>query len=152
MARPESLTDLLQESIATFMHRSLRSMILYMKDNELSMSQIGALFQINGGHSNVSDLGQGLGITIAAASQVIERLVQQGLIVRLEDPEDRRAKQLELTEKGRRMLKASVQARHGWLEHLAESLSPAEREQVASALKLLRERTEQLEHEQELVR
>lgn len=152
MARPEPLVEILQESISSIMRRSMRSMILYMKDNELSMSQIGALFQINHGHSNVSDLGQGLGITIAAASQLIERLVQQGLIVRLEDPEDRRAKQLELTEKGRRILKASVQARHGWLEHLAASLSPAEREQVASALRLLRERTEQLEEEREPVR
>ena len=77
-----------------FMHRSMHSLIHYIKKNDLSMSQIGALFQINHGKSNVSELGEGLGITIAAASQMLERLVQQELILRTEDPEDRRVKKL----------------------------------------------------------
>lgn len=149
MARPDDSTRAMQDSIAALMRRSLQSMFRYLKENELSMSQIGALFQINRGHGHVSALGESLGVSIAAASQMIERLVQQGLIVRLEDPEDRRARPLVLTEKGRRILKGSLQARQGWLEHLAASLSPTEREQVASALRLLLERTEQLEDEPE---
>ncbi len=142
MARQEGLVQVLQEAIAVFMRRSMQSMILYLKDNELSLSQVGALAQIKRGHSNVSALGESLGMTIAAASQMVERLVQQGLIVRLEDPEDRRARPLALTEKGCRILKASVKAREDWLHQLAESLSPDERERVAAALKLLTERTQ----------
>ena len=77
MPQRDPLILTLQEWIGTFMRRSMRSLILYSKENELSMSQIGALFQINRGRSNVSDLGEGLGITSAAASQMLERLVQQ---------------------------------------------------------------------------
>ncbi len=103
--------------------------------------------EIRRGKSNVSELGAAMGITIAAASQMIERLVQQGLIVRLEDPQDRRAKPLALTDKGRRTLKEIVQARQGWLDDLSASLSASEREQTAAALRLLLERTAMMEQE-----
>ncbi len=152
MAQSEALVDVLQDTIAAFMRSSMHGLILFMKDNDLSMSQIGALFQIKRGRSNVSELGESLGVTIAAASQMIDRLVQQGLIIRLEDPEDRRAKQLALTEKARRILKGSVHARQGWLEQLAASLNAGERERVTAALRLLIERTEQLEAEGEPAR
>ena len=131
------------------MRRSMRSMILYMKENDLSMSQVGALFQIHHGRSNVSDLGEGLGISIAAASQMLERLVQQGLIVRSEDPDDRRVKKLVLTDKGCRVMQESVRARQEWLAELVSSLAPAEKERIAAALQIMIERVNQLEHRPE---
>ncbi len=131
------------------MRRSMRSLIIYMKENELSMSQVGALFQINRGRSNVSDLGEGLGITTAAASQMLERLVQQDLILRSEDPVDRRVKHLALTDKGGRIIQESVHARQNWLEDLVSVLSANEREQVAAAVKLMIEKTNQLDQRPE---
>jgi DNA-binding MarR family transcriptional regulator len=138
---------LLQEWLGMFMRRSMRSLIQHMKENDLSMSQIGALFQIDRGRSNVSDLGAGLGISIAAASQMLERLVQQDLIRRSEDPQDRRAKQLVLTEKGRRIIRESIEARQGWLEDMGASLSAREKEQVAAAVKVLIVKTHQFEQQ-----
>ncbi len=152
MAHTDALAHALQDWIGELMRNSMCSLLLYMKDNELSMSQVGALFQISHGKSNVSDLGEGLGITIAAASQMIERLVQQGLVVRVEDPQDRRAKQLALTEKGRRIVQGSVHTRLDWLQHLVAGLSEREREQVAAALRLMTERTRQLEKRTEPAR
>lgn len=152
MPHPDTVVHVLQEWIGALMRGSMRSFILYMKENDLSMSQVGALFQINRGSSNVSDLGEGLGISIAAASQMLERLVQQGLIVRLEDPQDRRVKQLALTDKGRRIMQASVQARQSWLEELVAALSASERELVASAMKVLIARTGELERRPEPAR
>jgi DNA-binding MarR family transcriptional regulator len=141
----DPLTITLQEWIAAFMHRSMRNFIRYSKENSLSMSQIGALFQINHGKSNVSDLGDGLGITNAAASQMLERLVQQELILRSEDPQDRRVKHLVLTDKGCQIMRESIQARQGWLVDLVATLSADEKEQVAAAVKILIDRTNQLE-------
>ena len=109
------------------------------------MSQVGALFQIHRGTSNVSDLGEGLGITIAAASQMLERLVQQELIRRSEDPQDRRAKKLVLTDKGCRIMQESLRARQGWLEDLVASLSASEKQQVAAAVKVMIDKTNQLD-------
>ncbi len=145
MVHHDALVAVLQEWVGTFMRRSMNGMIRYMRENELSVTQVGALFEIRQGRSSVSELGESMGITIAAASQMIERLVQQGLIVRLEDPDDRRAKPLALTEKGARTIKHCVRARQGWLDDIAASLSADEREQVADALRMLLERTRPLE-------
>jgi DNA-binding MarR family transcriptional regulator len=127
------------------MRRSMRNFILFSKESGLSMSQIGALFQINRGGSGVSDLGDGLGITSAAASQMIERLVQLELILRSEDLHDRRFKQMVLTDKGLRMLQESLNARQGWLTEMADTLSDGEKEQIMAALNILIEKANQLE-------
>ena len=75
---------------------------------------------------------------------MLERLVQQGMILRSEDPNDRRAKQLVLTEKGQQTLHESIQARQSWLDELATLLSDSEKEQVRAAMNILIEKTEQI--------
>ncbi len=152
MQHADPLVRALQDWIGVVMRRSMRSILLFLKENELSMSQVGALFQINHGSSNVSDIGEGLGISIAASSQMLERLVQQGLVLRLEDPQDRRVKQLGLTEKGRRIVRASVHARLGWLQAMVADLTERERDQVAGAIRLLSQKAEQFEADAKLAR
>ncbi len=152
MPHADPLLGILREWIGAFMRHSMRSLILYMKANDLSMTQVGALFQINRGRSNVSDLAEGLGITIAAASQMLERLVQQNLVLRSEDPQDRRVKQFVLTDKGRRIIQESVEARQGWLEDFVSLLSEREKEQIAAAVKIMTAKTNQLDQESVLKR
>jgi DNA-binding MarR family transcriptional regulator len=111
------------------------------------MSQIGALFSIHESAGGVRDIGEALDITSAAASQMLERLVQQGLIARSEDPHDRRVKQIALTEKGRQAMREIVHARQGWLDDMARLLSAAEKEQIIVALRILADKAGQLEQE-----
>jgi DNA-binding MarR family transcriptional regulator len=139
-----------QKWIALFMRNSMNGFILYSKESGLSMSQIGAMFQIFRGGGGVCDIGEDLGITSAAASQMLNRLVQQGLILRSEDPLDRRAKKMVLTEKGQEILHESIRYRQRWLSGLADILSPAEQEQIVAALTLLNEKAAQLEQQPEL--
>jgi DNA-binding MarR family transcriptional regulator len=121
-----------------YMHNSMRNFFRYSKKNGLSMSQIGALFWVSHkGNSAVSDLSDKLGITSAATSQMLERLVQQGLILRSEDPNDRRVKQIALTNQGRAVLQESLLARQSWIGSLAEVMTDSEKEQVVQALNLL---------------
>ncbi len=137
MSSDDPFVAALHEWIGMFMRLSMRNFIHYSKESGLSMSQIGALFQISRGKSSVSDLGDGQGITPAAASQMLERLVQQGVILRTEDPQDRRVKQIALTDKGRQILEESIQARQGWLNDLAHNLSPDEKQQIMAAIKVM---------------
>ncbi len=145
MTKTDPLVAALQQWTGTLMRSSMHSLILFTRENDLSMTQIGALFQIRRGRTNVSDLGEGLGITIAAASQMLERLVQLGLIRRSEDPQDRRVKKLLLTDKGCRIVEQSMHARQGWFQDLASRLTAAEREQVAAALHIMLDRANQLD-------
>jgi DNA-binding MarR family transcriptional regulator len=148
MESSTQVTTALQEFAAFFMRGSMRHLLLYAKESGLSMSQIGAMLHIRRkGVSGVSDVGDDLGVTNAAASQMLERLVLQGLVVRSEDPQDRRVKQIVLTEEGHRRLRESIQARQGWLDALANLLSPEEQDQVTAALRILLERANQLEND-----
>jgi DNA-binding MarR family transcriptional regulator len=146
MQSSDQFITALHKWVELFMHRSMRDFIRFAKDSGLSMSQIGAMFRIHHGSSGVSDIGDDLGVTSAAASQMLERLVQQGLIGRSEDPNDRRAKLLVLTDKGHKMLQESIQARESWMDSLAELMTPEEKEQVLGVLNILLERTKQLEN------
>ena len=152
MPRSDALALTLQEWIGDFMHISMRSLILYSKEKGFTMSQIGALFQIYHDRSNVTDLGEGLRISKAAASQMLEHLVKQKLILRLEDPQDRRIKQLSLTDKGYRTLEECIRVRQGWLDDLVSSLSADQKQQIAAAVKILIEKTSQLDQQPELER
>ena len=138
MQQADPFVVTLEEWIEVFMQRSMRDFMGYARESGLSMSQLGALFQIHHrGSSGVTDLGEELGVTSSAASQMLERLVHLGLIRRSEDPSDRRAKQIVLTDKGRQVLQASIQARQSWLSDLAGILSNSEKEVIVAALELL---------------
>ncbi len=144
MSQVDPLILTLREWVNVFIHRSMQNFILYAKESGLSISQIGALFQIlHKGSSDVTGLGDELGVTSAAASQLLERMVQQRLILRTEDPNDRRVKVIVLSDKGRQVVQESMEARQNWMEGLVDSLSPAEKEQVKKALVILIEKAKQ---------
>lgn len=146
MYSTDLVASTLQAWVEVFMRHSMRNFIRYARQSGLSVSQLGALLHIHHEScSGVSNLGDHLGVTSAAASQMLERLVQQGLILRTEDPNDRRVKQLLLTDKGEQVLQESIRARQGWLDDLSEMLSTSEQEQVTTALDILIEKTTQLE-------
>ena len=58
-------------------------------------------------------------VSPAGASQMVERLVQQGLVHRVESRGDRRVRQVHLTEAGRQMVETSIAARQKWVEELS---------------------------------
>jgi DNA-binding MarR family transcriptional regulator len=128
----------LQRWIEVTMHRSIRNFLCYSRESGLSMSQLGALVYVHrAGSSGVTDLGEHLGVTSAAASQMLDRLVRQELIQRSVDPNDRRVKQIVLTEKGLQVLRDSIRSGQSWLYDLAQALSAPEKEATIAALKLL---------------
>jgi DNA-binding MarR family transcriptional regulator len=131
----------LQRWIEVTMHRSIRNFLCYSRESGLSMSQLGALVYVHrAGSSGVTDLGDHLGVTSAAASQMLERLVKQELIQRSVDPNDRRVKQIVLTDKGLQVLRESIRSGQGWLYDLAETLSASEKEATIVALNILIDR------------
>lgn len=146
MSDADPLVAALEEWIDVFMHSSMQHLIQYARKEGLSMSQLGALFHLDKmGTSGVTDLGDHLGVTSAAASQMLERLVQQGLIQRSEDPQDRRVKQIYLTEQGCSILEGTIRTRKGWLDKIANSFVDGDKEPIISALNILIERAQHLD-------
>jgi DNA-binding MarR family transcriptional regulator len=151
MQSADPLVAILQKWVEVFMRRSMRNFIAYSREMGLSMSQLGSIFHIFRGRSSVTDIGEFLGVSSAASSQLLDQLVRQGLILRTEDPHDRRFKQIVLTDQGRKVIQESVAARMVWMEELAQTLSEDEREQVTIALNILIDKSIQLERQTEPV-
>jgi DNA-binding MarR family transcriptional regulator len=146
MTEPNPLVTTLQEAFGIFRRQMMRNLFVFARDNGLSMPQFGAMFHIS--HSagcGISDIGSDLGITNSAASQLLDRLVQIKLISRTEDPEDRRAKLVVLTDKGHEILVNGNLANQKWLEALAQSMTPEEQLQVQQAIRILVDKARQLE-------
>ncbi len=138
MSSTKVFSEVLRDWSEAFMRHSGRDFRRYMDENALSFSQVNVLMRLyHSGKCGVSQLGEEMGITNAAASQAIDRLVNMGLIARSEDPEDRRAKVLVLTEKGRGLVDRAIDSRSRWVEGLTASLSPQDQERIASALEIL---------------
>lgn len=148
MSMEQSFTAVLHEWAQVFMHRSLRDFKRSMNEWGLSASQVSALMRLyHQGACGVSDIGSHLGVTNAASSQLVERLAQQGLIARSENPADRRAKQIVLTEKGRALIEAGIEARRRWMERLTCNLTPEQQEIIITALRMLTQAARELEEE-----
>ncbi len=131
-------TDVIREWSEVFMQRSMHDFRKFMEETGLSFSQINILMRLlHGGNTGVSEVGIQLGVTNAAASQAVDRLVQLGLIERTEDPEDRRAKKLALTTKGRTLIEKGIEVRSRWVEGITDALTPEQQGMIISALTLL---------------
>ena len=137
----DSMTDVadaLHEWTGAVLRLSAGGFHRFAKAHGMAMARLGALFYISHrGASDVTGLGDHMGVTSAAASQVLDRLVEAGLVVRREDPDDRRAKRVELTGQGRARMQECLRAGHWWQARLAESLSPRERRDAALLLRTL---------------
>lgn len=120
-------------------------------DEQLVLSQVKLLLLIArpGQRFKVTDVADFLGVTNAAASRAIDRLVQRGLIDRTVSKEDRRAVDLSLTPSSRELLNRFTEIRN---QELLEVLGDFPMEKLVAAAELLDElsvRLARLEQEDE---
>ncbi len=148
MPNSKRFSKVIHDWAEVFMHRSVRDFRKFMGDSGLSPTQINALMRLHyGGHCGVSDIGDHLGISNAAASQMADRLVQMNLLERTEDPQDRRAKQLRLSPAGQELVQQGIAARRRWMEDLTRNLSDSQQEMIADALVMLTDAARKLDQE-----
>ena len=146
MTKPLSVTQSLRAWMEISTHRSMHERTLFAKSSGLSMPQLGILMQLHHkGRCGVSEIGERFDISNAAASQLVEKLVQAGYLERTEDPNDRRVKQLTLTPKAEKLIESGSQKRFRWLDEITSQLSPEEQMKVAEALEILTRATQNLE-------
>lgn len=151
MSSPTPITQSLREWMDVFMHRSMRGWMHFAKSSGLSMPQFSILMQLqHRGPCGMSEISERFDITAAAASQLVDKLVQAGYIERAEDPNDRRAKLLRLTENGEKFVRKGIEERYRWMNELSSHLNEGEKLKVSEALGILTEAAKALEQEQDL--
>ncbi len=95
----------LESLIHISIHTSMTSMHLYAKQNGLSISQMVTLMRMRKyKFIQVKDVAKRCEISRPAASQLMDKLVQKGLVLRLDDSDDRRVKNHKLSEQGETLI------------------------------------------------
>jgi len=97
----------------------------------LTMAQLRALMTLDdGGRLTVGQLAERLGIGMPAASSIIDRLVEEGLADRSQDPVDRRRAVIRATPMGSESVAAFRQGPKEVVLAVIGRMTPAEREHL----------------------
>jgi DNA-binding MarR family transcriptional regulator len=146
MSRSVTVSAPLRAWMDVFMHRSMRGWGQFAKSIGLSMPQVSILMQLHyKGSCGLSQISERFDISAAAASQLADKLVQAGYLERDEDPSDRRAKLLRLSENGSKLVKKGIEERYRWMENLTASFTVEEQKKIVDALEMLTEAVHQLD-------
>jgi DNA-binding MarR family transcriptional regulator len=131
----------------------LRHLFLYdrgnqlrvIEDSGLSMTQCKALLELGGlGQSaetwQVSDLAEVFGVSVPSMSRAVDGLVKKGLATRVEDPDDRRARQVKITAEGKDLVETLVAVRRTGIEGFTSTLTATQRRKLDAAVESLMDR------------
>jgi DNA-binding MarR family transcriptional regulator len=93
----------------------------------LTLAQLKSLFFIAAREkTNFKRLAEALGVTPPNVTGIVDRLVEQGLVTRTENPEDRRIMVLQLTDKGHELLNNLRERRINQMTQILAYLNPSE--------------------------
>jgi DNA-binding MarR family transcriptional regulator len=104
---------------------------------------------LSAGGRTLTELAEMLAVSKQAAIKVVDEMERRGFLTRVPDPRDRRAKRLELTERGRRVRAAALAASHELERELRAELGDGDVEAMRRALLRFLERHDGLEVAQE---
>lgn len=107
-------------------------------EDEATMVQMRVLTHLMEGPITLSALAKKRRITLQAASEHIQGLVDRGWVVRVPDPNDRRQALLHLTDEGRTRLEESGEYLVNVLKPIMARLTPDEQRQAMTVLEALR--------------
>lgn len=115
-------------------------------DLNLTIVQLKTLFFIDSrGSTHFKNLADALGVTPPSVTGIIDRLVEQDLVSRKENPENRRTQILKVTPKGKDLLANLKEIHRGKMTSILVQLSLRDLTELARIIKNLVE----LEHPQE---
>ena len=132
----------LTKEIIELQRRINRDMRQYTLDAwmelNLTIPQLKSLFFIaNQGSTNFTKLASALGVTPSNVTGIIDRLVEQGLVSRQENPEDRRMLMLRVTDKGEAIIADLRERRASHISEILTHLSSEELNIVVKGFNLL---------------
>jgi DNA-binding MarR family transcriptional regulator len=101
---------------------------------DLTMPQLKTLLCVaQSGDATSGQIARGLGVSLSTVTGIVDRLCEQGLVTRREDPEDRRINRVLPTPSGREMVRRLLRYRDERLTSLLATLSPEQLDTVQQA-------------------
>ncbi len=131
----------IEQAVATYeilMHRVASAHAPEFLGVGVTMSQAKVLYLVQAEPDlRMSDLSARLGVSLSTVSGVVDRLVDQGLLDRRDDPADRRHVVLRITDAGATQLELFRELNAGQFRALLSHLADADLSVVRQALDLL---------------
>ncbi len=104
----------------------------------LTIAQLKSLFYISRhGKVNSSGLASGIRVTPANVTGIVDRLVEQGLLTRTADADDRRVSWLTVTDKGKTLINDLREGRAQEMRRILDKLTEVELATVAHGFQLV---------------
>lgn len=145
-AKHENLTEQLNQFAGMTMHINMIYSMQFMQKHDLSFTHLNSLLFIHrAGCTNIHCLAEHLGVTKAAVSQMVDRLVEAGLISREEDPIDRRSKLICLSKDGESLVQKAFLTRRKWVPELASSLTEVQEQQACQIFEIMNEKLREIQ-------
>lgn len=115
-------------------------MLRLFDDFDFSLPQLATLLLLDEeGDLTIKQVAEALGRSVSATSRLLDVLFEHGLASRREDTQDRRAKRVAITERGRTLLSTFEMQRAEAQFAVMDYLSPQEQEDILRATVLLAE-------------
>jgi DNA-binding MarR family transcriptional regulator len=132
---PASAPSAFLPFLRAYMRHMVDDMSQLVKEHGLSMPQFAALQYLHAeAPRSVSEIAEHLNLSLATTSHLVDRLVGKDLLLRDEDPGDRRQKRIAPAPAGRALVAETHARAAATLETLLEGVTPAKRAAVERAL------------------
>jgi DNA-binding MarR family transcriptional regulator len=133
--QPGELSELVNALLGHIHRRSAGDSLAIMIEAGLTMPQLVTLHILaHAAGRSVGNIAGCLRLSPPATSHLVDRLVKAKLVVRSEDPDDRRQKLLSITESGRSLVERINSVRSREVSVVLARISPALRRQFAEVL------------------
>ncbi len=131
------------------MMKAMRALTRYaaagIEETGLGLSDFGVLeVLLHKGPLPVNTIGPIVDLTAGSISIAVDRLVEKGLVSRVESAEDRRVRIVTLTARGRELIVTAFRKHAGQMKRVFSELSPEERRGFELALKKVGKRADAL--------
>jgi DNA-binding MarR family transcriptional regulator len=139
----EELSGLLSVFMLETMRHDTDTLLRFVKRADLTLPLLSALSVVERqGVVSIGELGAKLDFSLANASLLVDKLVCNGCVTRVENVQDRRHKLVQLTDKGRALVNELRTAR---CDDVARQLLLLPPDVLAQAVAMLREVTAELQ-------
>ena len=144
-SRLMEFADNLEEIMPALMKKFARYQVSELYQGQITLPQFMVLNCLaHSGESKMKDLAGFMHVTTAAMTGIVERLVRDGYVKRLYDPQDRRIIKTDLTAKGKELLSKIRQQRRRLVIKVFSKISDQDRKDY---LRILRQISEVLTEE-----
>ncbi len=105
-------------------------------DFETTLPRFDALAQLDraGGTMTMRELSSHMMVTNGNITAIVDRLLEDGFVVRRADPKDRRVHKVQLTDAGREFLATMIPVHNAWV---SEAMAQVDEQDLAHLYKLL---------------